>query len=308
MAPIPVNAKTWGAALLNVAGAVAVAAAPAPVQTGTLPDGTRIGWIGQRPTKPTPTVFFLAGDIERSLAEDRYQDAVRELGEGCWCVTLQLPAHGDDRRAGEPQTIRGWEYRLARGEDVVKTFTDRFSRVLDEFIRQGETDAHAIGVFGTSRGGFMALHAAAADPRVRAVAMFAPVTDLNVLTEFAESRARPVARSLAASSLAPALADRWLWLIIGNADERVGTLSSVEFAAAILRHAASQQAPPRMELRVETSEGHAIPRHSYVRAAQWMKQCLLTPASRDVPRPTGTPLLAPGPAKIEAREPRGKYR
>ena len=85
-------------------------------------------------------------------------------------VSLDLPAHGADQRPGETRPLVAWRTRLDAGENVVRDFTVRLSRLIDTLA----TDR--IALVGTSRGGFMALHGMAADPRVDAVVAFMPVT------------------------------------------------------------------------------------------------------------------------------------
>ncbi|MFN0167397.1 MAG: prolyl oligopeptidase family serine peptidase, partial [Bryobacteraceae bacterium] len=179
------------------------------------PDGIRFGLIGAKPAAPSPTVFFLGGGVEDSLSEPQYIEAQNEFGPGVLHVTIDLPGHGAERREGQPASLRGWRYRLDQGENLVAGVVRRATAVLDHLVRERYTDPAKVGAFGTSRGGFMAFHFAAAEPRIRHIAAFAPVTDLLALGEFFGMPNDHRARAIAATSLAGRLADRGIWIIIG---------------------------------------------------------------------------------------------
>ena len=85
---------------------------------------------------------------------------------------------------GNPKVCRVGVIAQLGVRDFVAEFNNRLSKVLDHLIKQGISDPEKIAACGTSRGGFLALHAAIHDPRVKCVAGFAPVTDLSVLREF----------------------------------------------------------------------------------------------------------------------------
>ncbi len=116
----------------------------------------------------------------------------------------------------------------------------------------------------------MALHFAAADPRVGAVAAFAPVTDLLQLSEFAGMPDDHRARAIATHRIADKLVDRPLWMTIGAADHRVSTDRAIEFLRRLGEHAEARGRLPMAELHIVASEGHTIPDSSYPEAARWL--------------------------------------
>jgi len=100
---------------------------------------------------------------------------------------------------------------------------------------------------------------AAADPRIRAVAGLAPVTDWRALSEFAAVKERPEIKALALDNWAAELAGRAVFLAIGNADARVGSNCCVRLALRILEEEARRDvAPSLLELHVVLSEGHSL--------------------------------------------------
>jgi alpha-beta hydrolase superfamily lysophospholipase len=108
---------------------------------------------------------------------------------GNWaCASLDLPSHGDYVEQDEPEGIQGWQWRLDRGQNFVEQSNVRIKDML-AYLKESEVlgvqiDTSDIVVTGISRGGFLASHYAATDARVRTIALFSPVTNLSLLTEF----------------------------------------------------------------------------------------------------------------------------
>jgi pimeloyl-ACP methyl ester carboxylesterase len=259
-------------------------AAPA-LQTDTTTAGVPYGWVGSRPTQPAATVIFLGGAIAENLTQRHYLEGVDALGPNIWCVTLDLPGHGSETQPGEPGGIATWRHRLERNDPFLAVYAKRVAEVLGDWIGKKYVDPSRIGLFGTSRGGFIALHLAATDPRIRLVAGFAPVTELLALSEFAGMRDDHRARSHAAIRLADALHDRPIWLIIGTTDFRVGTRDTLTFAERLMEAAIVRGRKPGVELHLEPSDGHRVPPLSYARAGAWVRTQFERSTSRPATRP-----------------------
>jgi dienelactone hydrolase len=235
------------------------------------PDGVSFATLGEKPPQPAPTLFAFAKDDAGTLASPLYLAAGTVLGKQGWlCVSLDLPGHGAERRAGEPDGLAAWRYRVDAGQDVMAEFTDRCKRVLDYLIAEGFTDQKRVAACGTSRGGFSALHFAAADPRVGCAAGYAPVTDLKALTEFKGAEDAPLVRRLALSTHADKLATRAIWITIGATDDRVDTNMAIATARSITAAATAQKIPDRVELYVLPSPGHTTPAGAAEQSAAWI--------------------------------------
>jgi dipeptidyl aminopeptidase/acylaminoacyl peptidase len=144
--------------------------------------------------------------------------------------------------------------------------------VLDHLVREGYADPTRVAASGTSRGAFAAFHFAAADPRVRCVVGFSPLTDLIALTEF-EGLAQPEsAAALSLGHVSHRLADRPLWLCIGDDDQRVGTDRAVAFARSVAAASAEAGLSPRVDLHVMPSSGHAVPDGAHDMAVRWLRE------------------------------------
>lgn len=142
--------------------------------------------------------------------------------------------------------------------------------LLDHLIAEGYADPQRIAAAGTSRGGFSALHVAAADPRIRCVAAFAPVSELAIVDKFASLRDNELLRSLDLFRHADKLADRPIWLCIGNGDQRVGTDALVKLARELTATADRLQKPSDVDLHVVNSRGHSIHPTAHEEAAVWV--------------------------------------
>jgi dienelactone hydrolase len=228
------------------------------------------GIIGTKPPSPAPTVFLFGKEIEATLVSPDYGEALTALGPQVLAVALDGPCHGFDQLDGEPLSLSCWSYRLDQGRNIMADVAGRAKAVLDFLIRESYTDPAKVAAFGSSRGGFMAMHFAAVDPRVGLIAAFSPVTELLLLQEFSGMKHPERARALNAVRLVGALYNRPLWIIIGDTDHRVGTANAIEFAERFIDEGEAHGLIPPIEMRIAPAEGHATPDGAYVEAAKWL--------------------------------------
>jgi dienelactone hydrolase len=235
------------------------------------PGGVRFGLLGDKGAAPAPTLFTFAQKIETTLESPSFASVGHELAKhGFLLVSLDLPCHGNDIREGEEPGLTGWRVRLEHGDELVPPFLGQVSEVLDFLIREGYTDAEKVVACGTSRGGFIALHFAAAEPRVRCVVAFAPVTDLLALREFDGMGTHPLTRALSVVRHADSLAQKDVWLCIGFDDLRVSTDSCVALARRIAEAAIVRGLEPKVELHLTSPVGHSVPPSAHGAAATWL--------------------------------------
>jgi dienelactone hydrolase len=240
------------------------------VQTLQTPSGVRYGVRGAKPNSPAPTLFVLASTLESSLQSKEFNDIGNRLAEkGFLCVALDAPCHGKDVKAGEPDGLRGWRARLEKGVDLVPGFAAQCSAVLDHLVRERYTDPARVAVCGTSRGGFLALHWAAAEPRVQCAVAFAPVTNLLALREFNGMDRHAATQALNLERHADKLAGRPVWVCIGNHDERVSTDDVIRFTRRVVAASVAAQKKPLVEIHVMPSPGHTIHPTAHAEAAAW---------------------------------------
>jgi dienelactone hydrolase len=233
--------------------------------------GTAYAALPSHGGAPAPTLLLLAMAGADTLTTEPYGRVGQLLHARGWnVVSLDLPCHGADRRAGEPAELLGWVARLAQSEDIVTPFRRRAGDVVEHLVATGAADPARVAAAGTSRGGFMAFHAAAGNPRIRAVAAFAPATDLLVVREFAGLESSALVRRLALAHAVTALAGRAAWITIGHADERVDTDKAIAFARAL--EAAGGEGPRAgpVVLRVLPTAGHCSFPEWHDEAAEWL--------------------------------------
>lgn len=232
------------------------------------PSGIRFGMLGTKGPAPAPTLFNFATTIEPTLGSPDYCKVASVLAaHGYVCVALDLPCHPGGGLAG-------WAEAIKKGEPIIPDFVSKVSQALDYLTQEGYTDPRRVAAAGTSRGGFIAMQVAAADPRIKCAVGFAPVTDLTDLTEFADQKQNPAATSLALMNAVDRLAGRSVWIAIGNNDARVNTDSAIAFARRLVAaSAAKTDAPAKpidVELRVMPWPGHGAGPGAHEEAAAWL--------------------------------------
>lgn len=251
-------------------------------QTLKTADGVRFGIWATKVHFPAPTLFVFSATIEESLNDPYYRQCGNALAEqGFLCISLDLPGHGQNHRDDEPEGLAAWRFRSDRNEDFIAPFTKQVQSVLDHLIKEGYTNPDRVAACGTSRGGFMALHVTAVEPRIRATAAFAPVTALMTLREFKGTEKQEHAESLSLLAHAEQLTGRSLWIIIGDRDERVGTDDAIAFARRVSTLSLKQSKPSDVTLIVRPEpKGHTTPAGSPEMAAAWISQKLMdTPST-----------------------------
>lgn len=239
-------------------------------------DGIEYGLWGTKVTYPAPTLLIFASDIHGTLGDPYYRQCGDALAEqGYLCVSLDLPGHGTDQRDGEPGALETWRTRSDAGEDFITPFTARVRAVLDHLIETGASDPARIAACGTSRGGFMALQVAASDPRIRATAAFAPVTNLMALREFGGAQNTDHVASLSLLANAEKFAGRAVWVIIGDRDDRVSTDDAIAFARRATAESLEKTETADVTLLViPEPKGHTTPQGAPELAAAWIAEKL----------------------------------
>ncbi|MEO2046677.1 MAG: alpha/beta fold hydrolase [Pirellulales bacterium] len=232
------------------------------------------GIWGTKVRYPAPTLLVFSSTIEESLGVPYYRQCGNALAQqGYLCVSLDLPGHGLKQRADEPEGLAAWRFRSDQGEDFIGPFNRRVHDVLDYLIEGSYTDPQRIAACGTSRGGYLALQVTAAEPRIRATAAFAPVTNLSKIREFHSATYRDRMKDLSLYAKAENLTGRALWLVIGDRDDRVGTDDTIAFARRVTVLSLAQSKPADVTLIVQPEpQGHTTPAGSPALAAQWITE------------------------------------
>jgi dienelactone hydrolase len=242
------------------------------VTRGTETLGVRVFSPPDRRLAKQPWMLLnFATDRQTSLTGAPYNMAVEAfLKAGHRAASFDLPAHGE-RIDARGSGIDGMCARFRAGEDPFVQFAGDGRAVIDALIERGEATADRIVVAGTSRAGYCSLRLAAAEPRVAAVAAFAPVTDWRVLREFAEVRDRNEVAELALEHFAKDLAGRAVYIAIGNHDLRVGTDACARFVSQLAGAEGTAEGQSRLQfLIVDDSEGHSLHNRWRDRGSQFL--------------------------------------
>ena len=225
----------------------------------------------QRLAKQPWMLLNFATDRQTSLTGAPYNMAVEAFVKaGHRAASFDLPAHGE-RVDARGSGIDGMCARFLAGEDPFVQFAADGRAVIDALIERGEATADRIVVAGTSRAGYCSLRLAAAEPRVKAVAAFAPVTDWRVLREFAAVRERNDIAELALEHFRQDLAGKSIYIAIGNHDLRVGTDACARFVTKLAEVEGTAEGKSRLQfLIVDDSEGHSLDNRWRDRGSQFL--------------------------------------
>ena len=178
------------------------------------------------------------------------------LATGHRVASFDLPCHGELAAEGI-EGLTGMAAAVARGVDVFDEIRQTGAGLVDLCLERGLAPGEAVALNGTSRGGLAALHVMAADRRVLACAVHAPVTYLPRLSEFARLAGNPIVARASAAALIPQLADRPVFIAIGQTDPRVGADHCLAFHAAL--RGASPSRPPVLFTAPGASHGEGYP-------------------------------------------------
>ncbi|HSX13529.1 MAG TPA: prolyl oligopeptidase family serine peptidase [Chlamydiales bacterium] len=224
---------------------------------------------------PLPSFFYFALSGTDSLMLEPYNQPVEFLhGQMIRVFSMTLPGHESNLPASK--AIEVWADDLSQKKDPINDFLDAFEKALDFAIQQKFVDPKKIAVGGLSRGGFIALHAAAREERLKYVVAFAPITDLTQVHEFSSIQEK--VRFLDLSQISQKLIQQNIRLYISNHDTRVSTQSCFDFAMSVVKSATSHQIrSPKVEFILYPPighQGHGTPPEIFKAGADWIISCL----------------------------------
>lgn len=223
-------------------------------------DGGPFAILGDKPAAPAPTLFVFGGDMRGSLlSEDVNRIGRLLIPHGYLCVSTDLPAHGLDVRPGENSGDLGaWKTRIVNGDNLAADWAGRVTKILDYLIAEKFTDPALVAVSGTSRGGFAAVHCAAADARFKQVLAFAPVTHLPALREFAGAETNENVLAHSVIHVAEKLVGKPILIFIGNDDARVSTADCLAFGLEVIKKSKGKINPIPVEVRLLGTIDHRL--------------------------------------------------
>ena len=235
-------------------------------------NGMRFGIWPDKPNASAPTILLFGGSIDEMLDDDYQRQCANILAKkGYICIMIDAPCEGKAIRPGEPGGLDGWRYRVDNGENFIPDFNSKVSELLDYLIEKGYTDPKKIVACGISRGGFLAMHFTASEPRVKCTAVYCPVVNLGTLQLwFKGAEQNPVVRSIDLMEYADKFIGRPLWIVTGDQDRPIDTDYVISFARKISRLSGQNS---KVELHVIAEPGgHTTPAGSDEQSAAWIEK------------------------------------
>ncbi len=225
---------------------------------------------------PLPSIFYFAATGRESLDLNPFNELVLFLeNDPIHIFSFTIPGHGQDLTPSEVMSF--WADEMAHDRNPIDEFLQQSLSSIEYLIEKEYSDPNRLATAGLSRGGFLATHLAACDPRLRIILGFAPITQLAALGEFKELNHHMVS-SLSLTSIKDKLIDKKLRYYIGNRDLKVGTQECFQFVHDLTETAyAKGFRSPQAELIITPSighKGHGTPLSSFHDGAEWLRKQL----------------------------------
>jgi esterase FrsA len=219
---------------------------------------------------PLPSIVYLALCAKDSLTKDPINEPVQFLADQrIRFFSIDLPAHENDRSPYE--ALASWAHDIEQGTDI---FTPFFNQVMESItygITNNLIDPEQLGIAGLSRGGFLAIHLAALDPRLKAIVLFAPLTNLATSKDLRPIADHPLAKKFNLEALTDTVTNKKIRFYMGNKDSRVDTKSCIDFAWSLMEK--STLRAPQIELIITPSigqMGHGTSPEMFQQGAKWL--------------------------------------
>ncbi len=224
---------------------------------------------------PLPTLFYFALSGQDSLELAPYNQPVVYLRSSAIRIfSFTLPGHGPGIKNTE--AIQRWARAFQEGKDPIKEFINTAKANITFLIQQRLIDESRMATAGLSRGGYMATHLAAEMPQIKTILGFAPLTRLDLSTEFNMLPESPIIEQSNLFHLIPKLIDRNLCFHIGNVDTRVHTDECFMFIHKLAKVAQENRIrSPQVEMVIHPSighHGHGTAPSTFLEGVNWLKE------------------------------------
>jgi esterase FrsA len=245
-----------------------------PCKTIQVTQDLSVSFVGPELTVgPLPCLFYFALSAKDSLTLAPFNQPVAYLSHFPLRVfSLTLPGHGGTTPPNE--ALLHWAQEIAQGNDIITPFIDQVCLAVEKLTQEGLLLPEKMAVAGLSRGGFMAVHAAARIEAFKTILGFAPLTKISRSKDFVSVKNHPLVQALDLDHLVEKISDRTFRFYIGNRDKRVGTERCFNFAQALTESAFHKKIrSPQVELIITPAigyQGHGTPQESFHAGAQWI--------------------------------------
>jgi hypothetical protein len=229
---------------------------------------------------PMPALIYLSISGQDSLSLDPFNQPVVYLLTHYKMRVFSLTIPGHEPPLDPQNAIAVWAEDFSRGSDPLTPFIEQ----IGEFAKllMGKGIASSVGIAGLSRGGFLALHAAAKLEALQHVLGFAPMSRLGLSKEFSLIANEARIQYFDLKNLSSQLINKSIRLYIGNRDVRVSTSACFSFVEAVAEEAFQNRIrSPQIELIVTPSighQGHGTSKPIFEQGSMWMANQLGSPS------------------------------
>ncbi len=225
-----------------------------------------------------PAFFYFSLSGEDSLHLDPFCQPATFLKEAPLRIySCTIPGHGPGLKNTE--AMHWWAEKISKNENPFTLFFEQCLENIDYLVQHDLVDENAIAIGGLSRGGFIATHLAARDPRIQTVVGFAPLTTTQTILEFSNLQNSSITQSLELTPLFDKLIHKRIRYYIGNRDERVSTDACYDFIRQLTNYAYEHKVrSPAIELLISPSighKGHGTNPSVFKDGADWIRSALL---------------------------------
>ncbi len=219
---------------------------------------------------PMPSVFYFSVCALETLSLDPFnQPALILASQGFRVFSITLPGHGPGY--DKLTAMQYWSEHLSE----LKQFIENLHKLIDHFLEHSLITPKQFAVMGLSRGGFVATHLLTHE-HVPLALGFAPVTDLEALSEFQNLKDNTLFKELSLNLHLEKLYKKKLRYYIGNRDIRVSTQASFNLVTNLANYAYNQRVrSPTIELFITPSTGqfgHGTLPHTFEEGCLWLKK------------------------------------
>lgn len=220
---------------------------------------------------PLPALIYFALSGEESLMLAPYNQPAEDLSLAPIRVfSFSLPFHGPGYDA--KHAMEAWAHAFHTHPQFLQEFLLNAHENVLHLIKNGWIDPEKIAVGGLSRGGLIAGHLAAMEPRIKIVLGYAPLTSFKFLSESIKDSE---IASLSLNSIIDNLLDKSLRFYIGNRDTRVDTDACYQFIRKLTERCYEKEHRiAKVELIITQSagfKGHGTLPPTFRDGADWIK-------------------------------------
>lgn len=211
--------------------------------------------------KSDSLVVVISTDIDESM-RGVYSSTSNDLkAKGYSVASIDATCHGKDVERLKASGLDCWRERVDSSKaDIFEPFISALRSVISD-IDHGQLSN--VVVLGVSRGGYLALRAAAEIDQIDTVIALAPVTDIFALREFDGFVGREDQYSL--HKYSSVLASKNVFIQINNNDQRVNTDAALSLVGAVVESRPAETT--NLTLILTPKFGHSTSEHE--RAASW---------------------------------------